>query len=113
MKVILKNLAFFSHHGLYEFETKAGGDFLVDVEVTQADKTAYMQLADVVNYETLFQIVERRMNEPKHFIEEVARLILADVKSTFPELISAKVTLTKCAPPIANMKGQAVVVCEF
>lgn len=113
MKVILKDLEFFAYHGLYDFEKKDGGRFMVDVELEEPVKASYHTLGDVINYEEVFGIVEHQMNNRKDFIEEVARLILADLKQKFPQALSASVKLTKCSPPIKHMKGNACVICSF
>lgn len=113
MKVSLNNLEFFAYHGLYESERQNGGRFIVDVEMEEPAREAYRSLEDVINYETVFAIVQARMDKPEAFIEEVARLILHDLRTRFPQAVSGRVTVTKCAPPIPGMKGQARVECAF
>lgn len=113
MIVELNNLAFYAYHGLYDFERREGGEFVVDVMMEEPDRSAYTDITHVINYEVIFKIVETQMNQPKDFIEEVARLILADLKQAFPQALSGRVKLTKCAPPIPNMKGNACVSCSF
>lgn len=113
MKVILNNLEFFAYHGLYDFEKRDGGTFFVDIEVEEPVRSSYETLDDVINYEELFSVAEARMAEPKEFIEEVARLILSDIKHRFPLALKASVKLTKASPPIKGMKGNACVVCSF
>lgn len=113
MKVILSNLEFFAYHGLYDFEKRDGGTFIVDIEVDEPVRSSYETLADVINYEELFAIAQLRMNDRKDFIEEVARLILSDIKQRFPQAITASVKLTKSSPPIKGMKGNACVECSF
>lgn len=113
MKVILSDLEFFAYHGLYDFEKQDGGKFVVDIEVEEPVKASYETLGDVINYEEIFSIAKARMNDRKDFIEEVARLILADLKAKFPQALAASVKLTKTNPPIKGMKGSACVVCSF
>lgn len=113
MIVELQDITFFAHHGLYAFEREKGGDFKVDVLLEEPDKNEYTNLQHVTNYEEIFAIVAHQMNQPKDFIEEVARLILHDLKQHFINAVYIKVALTKCAPPIPNMKGKAKVMVEL
>lgn len=113
MTVELFDLYFFAYHGLYDFERETGGEFMVDVELDLPDEDAYVALNQVANYETVYQLVKQRMETPLDFIEEVARLILEDVKKAFPQLTAAKVKVTKCAPPIPGMKGAARVTAKY
>lgn len=113
MIVSLNDLKFYAYHGLYDFEREKGGEFIVSITLEEPDRLQYAVLADVINYEEVFAVVAARMNEPKDFIEEVARLILSDLKVKFPQALSAKVKLVKCAPPIPGMSGSACVECSF
>jgi 7,8-dihydroneopterin aldolase/epimerase/oxygenase len=113
MIVSLNDLKFYAYHGLYDFEREKGGEFLVSITLEEPDRQQYSVITDVINYEDVFAVVAARMNEPKDFIEEVARLIMSDLKMKFPQAISGKIKLTKCAPPIPNMSGSACVECSF
>lgn len=113
MIVELQDISFFSHHGLYAFEREKGGNFKIDVLIEVPDKNEYTTLQHVANYEDVFAIVAHQMNQPKDFIEEVARLILQELKNRFSNAVQIKVAVTKCAPPIQNMKGHAKVTVEY
>jgi 7,8-dihydroneopterin aldolase/epimerase/oxygenase len=109
----LKRVKFFAYHGLYDFEKVNGGDFIVDVSVISNDRLQYLMVDDVINYEILFSIVQKRMNVPTLFIEEVARLILEDIKQGFPSVLTIEVSIEKCAPPINEMNGSAMVTISY
>jgi dihydroneopterin aldolase len=113
MIVELNHLKFYAYHGLYDFEREKGGEYIVDVLIDSADETNYLQLNDVVNYEDIYRIVNQHMQTPKDFIEEVARLILNDLKVTFSNAKVIEVKITKCAPPIPSMKGSARVTANY
>lgn len=113
MTVELLNLAFYAYHGLYDFERDRGGEFMVDVKIDAADLASYTDLNHVLNYEDIYRIVHHRMQVPLDFIEEVARLILEDLKESFPTSLFIEVKLTKCAPPIPGMNGSARVTAVF
>lgn len=113
MTVELFDLRFFAYHGLYDFEREKGGEFVVDVRLDFPERTQYLKLEQVANYETVYQLVKQRMETPLDFIEELARLIKEDVITTFPEVTAASVRVTKCAPPIPGMVGSARVTATY
>ena len=113
MIVELNNLQFYAYHGLYDFEREKGGEFIVNVKIESTDNIKYTHLADVVNYEDIYRIVNHQMVSSKDFIEEVARLILEDLKNQFMDAIYLEVKLTKCTPPIPGMKGSAAVTSKY
>jgi dihydroneopterin aldolase len=113
MIVELNHLKFYAYHGLYDFEREKGGEYIVDVLIDSADQTNYLQLNDVVNYEDIYRIINQHMQTPKDFIEEVARLILNDLKLNFSYALLIEVKITKCTPPIPGMKGSARVTANY
>jgi dihydroneopterin aldolase len=113
MIVELNHLKFYAYHGLYDFEREKGGDFIVDVLIDSENQPIYKQLSDVVNYEDIYRIVNQHMQTPHDFIEEVARLILNDLKLDFSYALLIEVKITKCAPPIPGMNGSATVTTRY
>jgi dihydroneopterin aldolase len=113
MIVELTNLKFYAYHGLYDFEREKGGEFIVDVLIDSENKPHYLQLTDVVNYEDIYRIVNQHMQTPQDFIEEIARLILEDLKLSFSNALLIEVKITKCAPPIPGMNGSARVTASY
>ncbi len=113
MIVELNNLKFYAYHGLYDFEREKGGEFIVDVKIEAPDHDAYLKLEHLINYEEVYRIVNQQMQVPKDFIEEVARLILNDLKLCFFDAQLIEVKLTKCAPPIPGMNGSATVTTRY
>ncbi len=113
MIVELNHLKFYAYHGLYDFESEKGGEFIVDVLIDAENKPNYLHLTDVVNYEDIYRIVNQHMQTPHDFIEELARLILEDLKLSFSNALLIEVKITKCAPPIPGMNGSARVTASY
>lgn len=113
MIVELNHLKFYAYHGLYDFEREKGGEFIVDVKIDSPDHDTYLKLEHLINYEEIYRIVNQQMQVPKDFIEEVARLILNDLKLYFNDAQWIEVKLTKCAPPIPGMNGSATVTTRY
>lgn len=91
----LENISFFAFHGLYPQEQKIGGTFIVNVEVSRnssLDET-FEDLNKLYNYELLFQIAKKEMQQTQALIETVAKNIFEEINSTLkPEKLSVSVT---------------------
>jgi dihydroneopterin aldolase len=64
----LRDLQFYSFHGLYEEEKKVGGEFIVDV---LANDSSHREVSSIkaVNYAEVFAIIKTEMNQPRELLE--------------------------------------------
>ena len=88
-----------------------GGDFTVSlrVGVDLTRPVASDDVADTLNYATLYEVVKREMAIPSQLLEHVAGRIGQAVFDTFPQVISIDLTLTKLNPPMgADSEGAGV-----
>ncbi len=108
----LEGLAFYSHHGYYTEERKRGNNYLIDVQISynmeQAGTTD--NLSDALNYETVYQICKRQMDNPRHLIESVAKSIADEIKDTFSDTEYVRVELKKLKPELGGPVHHASVV---
>ena len=108
----LEGLAFYSHHGYYTEERKRGNNYVIDIQISynmeQAGTTD--QLSDALNYETVYQICQRQMDNPRHLIETVAKSITEEIKNTFPDTEYVRVELKKLKPELGGPVHHASVV---
>ena len=80
LTVHLKELAFYSYHGVYEGESKIGNEYIVDLDVTFDENFVKLNnLNSLINYEVLYEIVKKRMAIPSPLLEEVAELVDPEV----------------------------------
>ncbi len=92
-------------------EQGVGGDFVVDLRVGYPLERAMQtdDVADTLNYATLYALVEQEMRQPSRLLEHVAGRIAEAIGNTFPLVSSIDLTLTKVNPPMgADCRGAAV-----
>ena len=107
MIVALHGAEFFAYHGFYPEEQHTGNCFIVDIEVTFETSAngglATDDLNDTVNYEELYDISARHMQQPQKLIETVATFIMEDIKARYK--IAEKITVSiKKLNPLAGAK---------
>lgn len=100
--VALHGAEFFAKHGYYPEEQLLGCKFLVDIVVdfTPADELKKDRLANTVNYEQLYLIAYQQMQHPRKLIETLGQVILDDIKTAYPYIEKAEVTIKKMHPPM-------------
>jgi dihydroneopterin aldolase len=109
--VALEGLEFFAYHGFHDEEQRMGNKYSVDIRIGLPDTKAGQSdnLADTVDYGQLYQIIARRMQQPARLLEHLAHDILQTVASTYPQLLSVEVGVTKYNPPIGGVCTRAQV----
>jgi len=113
-QVALKEVRFFAYHGYYPEEQLIGSVFFVDLEVCFQNQSALGdQLANTVNYETLFSIAAQEMKKTAKLIETVAQRMLERVQSEFTGLKEIRVVIRKMHPPLAGEVGHSQIVLKW
>ena len=111
--VFLRNVRFHAFHGVMPQERQVGGDFLLSLRVGYPiDKAMESDdVADTLNYATLFDLAKREMDIPSQLLEHVAGRIAKAITTAFPEVTSIDLELTKQNPPMgADCEGAGVVL---
>ena len=111
--ISLRNARFHAFHGVLPQERRVGGDFLVTVRVGYPLERAMEtdNVDDTLDYSALYALVEREMAEPSKLLEHVAGRIVKAITTSFPEVTSVDLELTKLNPPMgADSEGAAVEV---
>jgi dihydroneopterin aldolase len=112
--VSLKGLEFFSYHGYYPEERKAGNKFVIDIEVTlKSFDSNDDNINDTVNYLDLFKICEKEMANTQKLLETVVFNIISTVKNDLNNVTSGKVKLEKMSPQLGGKVEKATVEMEF
>src|SRR6187551_1629740 len=96
-KVALEGLEFHAFHGVYPHERESGNWFEVDitVETEILEGSIDDNLARIVNYETLYEIVKDEMEKPSKLLETVAEQIVQRVMNDLPEVAEVEIKLAK------------------
>ena len=111
--IFLRNVRFHAFHGVLPQERQVGGDFLLTLQVGYPFAKAMESddVADTLNYATLFDLAKREMDIPSQLLEHVAGRIVKAITTAFPEVISIDLELTKVNPPMgADCDGAGVCV---
>lgn len=110
-RIALEQVEMFAFHGWHGEEKKTGGKFIVDVVVETGfeAQTDFDSIRDTVDYETLFSILKKHMEQPERLLELVCKNICDEITRRYPNIHSAEVTIKKLNPPIMGMKGNSSV----
>ena len=102
----LRNLQFYSFHGLYEEEKKVGGEFIVDVWAKfPAEDHALKSIDETVNYAALFSIVKEEMDQPRELLETIAQSIAEKIYAKYSVIKEVEIKIEKKKAPIVGLNG--------
>jgi dihydroneopterin aldolase len=103
----IEDMEFFAHHGCYEEERTRGNVFRVDLRL-EADirkAAATDNIADTVNYQTVYRIVEREMQTPSNLLEHVCGRIISALCAEMSGIASVTVKVAKLHPRMGGIIG--------
>ena len=109
--ITLTNVRFRALHGVLPQERRVGGDYLLTLRVGFDVSRAVQSddVADTLNYATLYEMARQEMGVPSQLLEHVAGRIGQRVLSEWPEVTTIDLTLTKENPPMgADCDGASV-----
>jgi dihydroneopterin aldolase len=109
--ITLTNVRFRALHGVLPQERRVGGDYLLTLRVGFDVSRAVQSddVADTLNYATLYEMARQEMGVPSQLLEHVAGRIGQRVLSEWPEVTTVDLTLTKENPPMgADCDGASV-----
>jgi dihydroneopterin aldolase len=105
----LEGMLFRSHHGVLPEERKLGGPFRVDLALTVVAPVHYRdRLAETLDYRLAHTRVESLMTRRRFHTLEALADTMADSLVRLPKVVSARVTVTKLAPPLGPGTVSAV-----
>jgi dihydroneopterin aldolase len=106
------NARFHAYHGYYEEEKNAGNEFEVDARVIIDPSGILTGINETVNYVTLFEIIEKEMQEPRELLETLVMEMAGKVHNAFPAIQKVTISITKLNPPIYGFSGKVRVLYE-
>ena len=102
----LRDLQFYSFHGLYDEEKKIGGEFVVDVFAKfPATSHRLTSIDETVNYAAIFEIIKKEMDQPRELLETLTQSIAKKIHDKFSSIIEMEVRVVKKVPPIVGFNG--------
>jgi dihydroneopterin aldolase len=109
--ITLTNVRFRALHGVLPQERRVGDDYTLTLRVGFDVSRAVQSddVADTLNYATLYETARQEMAVPSQLLEHVAGRIGQRVLSEWPEVTTVDLTLTKENPPMgADCDGASV-----
>jgi dihydroneopterin aldolase len=100
----LEEMEFHAYHGCFKEERIVGNAFLVKFSFETGSSKAEItdDIADTVNYQTVYSLIKEEMGKPSHLLEHVGRRILNSVCKSFPSINYAKVKVSKMNPALGG-----------
>ncbi len=110
----LESMEFYAFHGVFEEEQLIGGKYLVDISIYTDMQGAmlYDDLEGTLDYEIVYHIVKKNMQQPVKLIEYLAHNIIADLREVLAEDDKIKLKIRKLNPPLGAKIGASVVELE-
>lgn len=111
----IEGMEFYAFHGCYREEQIVGNRFLVDLQFTTDIESAMVSdsIEDTVSYLTVYEIVAREMKITSHILEHVAKRIIDAIYSEYEgQILSVKVKVSKCNPPLGGFVQKVSVTAE-
>lgn len=108
--ISVNGIALHAKVGLYPEEKIKGNQFEIDVAVqVAADEKGECPFVD---YTIINELVHEIFSMPNDLLETVAKQIYESLRSTFPAIHHAKVTIRKLHPPMKGKVQYSQVICE-
>ena len=100
----IEGMHFYAYHGHFESERVTGNQFLVDVMLeTNCEAAAtYDNLDDALNYQLVYNLIKKEMQESSHLLENVAKRILDALFFEFHAIHKAKIKVSKLHPAMGG-----------
>lgn len=111
--VKLVNAVFYAHHGVMQEEHRIGGRYEVDVamDLDLDDAAQTDDLAETVDYERVYQLVEEIVTKNQFYlIEKLAYLIAHQIMAAYPGVNGVEVSVRKPNPPVGGTADHAEAV---
>jgi dihydroneopterin aldolase len=106
-RILLNDLEFHAHHGVYAHERENGQAFKLNIAL-ETDLSAAAQSDDIhqaLNYVSVYSAIEEEMKISSNLLENAAMRIVKRLKLDHPAITCVDITLTKVNPPIEGIKG--------
>ncbi len=100
----LENMEFYSYHGCFKEEQVVGNHFTIDLSIKTDTSKAQISdnLQDTVNYQKVYSLVKREMENKSKLLEHVAERILSSLLIEFESVESATIKVSKLNPPMGG-----------
>ena len=111
-RIQIEDIEFYAYHGCFEEEKIIGNRFIVNADIeADTDVAANTdKIDDAINYQTIYEIICKEMQQPSNLLEHVAQRILDNIYNTFSTGIQkASIKISKLNPPLTGQIGRVSV----
>jgi dihydroneopterin aldolase len=114
-QITLEGIEVYAFHGYSKEERTIGGKYRVDLTLTIDTSAAEKsdKLADTLNYEKVFEIVNEQMSQPSKLLEHIGRKILDAIAGAFPQLEKIDLRISKLHPPLPGIMKSVALELEY
>lgn len=115
MRITIKNLEVFAHHGLLPEERRLGQQFLFDIGLSlkHSAATETDDVADTVDYAAVCDcVVQVATAATYNLLEKLAAVTADAILERFAAVDRVKVRVAKASPPIPHPVGQIAVMLK-
>lgn len=101
--VFIDEMRLHAYHGVLEQERTVGNDYIISARIGYPFARAMEtdDVADTLNYAEVSEIITREMQKPSALLEHVAGRIINALTSSYSEINSINIKVTKIAPPMS------------
>ena len=110
----IEGMKFYAYHGHFKAEQVVGNYFEVYVRLeTDCSKAAKSdKLDDALNYQAVYESIQKQMQIKSALLENVAERILDVLYTEFPAIEKARLKLSKMNPPMGGEIERVSVTLE-
>ena len=115
LRLTIRNLEVFAHHGLLPEERERGQKFRFDIGLSLKDSAAPQSddIADTIDYAAVCDLVARVATANTfNLLERLASVIADELLDNFPRAGKVKVRAAKVAPPVSHPVGEISVMVK-
>ncbi|MGQ1891816.1 dihydroneopterin aldolase [Thermophagus sp. OGC60D27] len=110
----LEEMEFYAYHGCFREENVVGNRFIVNIAI-KTDMELPMnsdKIDDAINYVKVYNLVRIEMQRTSNLLEHVTSRILNALYRNFPQILWARVKVSKMNPPMGGQMEKVSVTLE-
>ncbi len=110
----IEGMKFYAYHGHFAAEQIVGNNFEVYARIeTNCSKAGESDnLDDALNYQAVYETIQKEMQIKSALLENVATRILDALYAEFPSIEKAKIKISKMNPPMGGEMERVSVTLE-
>lgn len=110
----IEGMKFYAYHGHFKAEQVVGNNFEVYIRLeTNCSKAAKSdKLDDALNYQAVYECIQKQMQIKSALLENVAERILDALYAEFPAIENARLKISKINPPMGGEIERVSVTLE-